>query len=140
VAAPIGDDPDWQFFGRLVRSYASRSSTPIALPFRSNFDPEAVLVGAGFAHTRAFDQEISFVFADETAWWDWVWSHGMRALLEALPPPALEALRREAFAELGGRIDADGLHLRHTARFVLAAKAVDGGRRPRHVDRPGSPA
>jgi len=35
------------------------------VPFRSNFDPEAVLVGAGFAHTRTFNEEITFLFADK---------------------------------------------------------------------------
>lgn len=123
VSAPIGEDPDWKFFGNLVRSFAHRASRPIAIPFRSDFDLETVIDGAGFERLQSFDEEIRFVFADEQAWWDWSWSHGMRSLFEALPSAVLEELRNEVFDELKARVTADGLALRHTARFVIATKA-----------------
>jgi hypothetical protein len=40
---------------------------------------------------------VALAFADEQAWWDWNWSHGMRVFLKALPEAAQERFRVRAF-------------------------------------------
>ena len=59
---------------------------------------------------------------DEWAWWDWVWSAGLRALLERLSPSDLEELRREAFSEVAALRTPDGVPLHQRARFVIAQR------------------
>ncbi len=126
TAGPVTDDPAWEFVGRLFRSYAPRTVATMPLPLRPDFDLVAVLAAAGLDVLESVEEEIAFVFADEQAWWEWAWSHGMRALLELLPPATLEELRRDVFTELGGRRTVDGLRLRQSARLVIARKPGDG--------------
>lgn len=122
VAASVttGGGSQWEFLGSLMRRFAPRATRPIPMPFRPSFDLEAVLVSGGLAVSLSVEEQIHFVFADEHEWWEWAWSHGMRALFEALAAPDLEELRQEALAEVGRLRTADGVPLAQSARFVVA--------------------
>ncbi|HEX2043835.1 MAG TPA: methyltransferase domain-containing protein [Acidimicrobiales bacterium] len=122
ASAPIGVGAQWGFLLPLLRRFAPRAVRPIPIPFRSDFDLELVLRSAGFRVQRSIDAEVAFVFADEWAWWDWVWSAGMRALLEGLSPEDLEELRGEAFSELAALRTPEGLPLHQGARLLIAEK------------------
>ncbi len=122
AAAPTVVGAHWDFLMPLLRRFAPRAVRPVPIPFRSDFDVELVLHCAGFRIKRSVEEELAFVFADEWAWWDWVWSAGVRALLECLPPEDLEELRREAFSELVALRTPEGLPLRQRARLVIAEK------------------
>ncbi|MEA2827385.1 MAG: hypothetical protein QOG43_1824 [Actinomycetota bacterium] len=115
--------PDWEFLHRVYAKYLPRAGRPMAVPFREDFDLPATLAGAGFEITHDTQVEVEFLFPDEEAWWEWGWSHGVRALYEILPPADLEALRQEAFAELAAvRRTPAGIPLVQRVQVVVATK------------------
>jgi hypothetical protein len=65
---------------------------------------------------------MGFFFPDEEAWWDWSWTHGMRALLETLPDEALAALKDDAMAELRALKTAEGIAMPQKMKFVVARR------------------
>jgi O-methyltransferase/aklanonic acid methyltransferase len=128
ASAPTMTGAHWNFLMPLLRRFGLRVVRPIPIPFRSDFDLEDVLQSAGFTIRHSVEEEVAFVFADEQAWWDWVWSAGVRALLECLPPSDLEELRREAFSEVAALRTPEGIPLRQRARFVVGQKLLGGPR------------
>ena len=126
AATPIWVSP-FDFFGRLIRSFAPRGTRPMAVAVHPHFDLVALLTTAGFHVGDVADEDVAFVLADEEAWWWWAWSQGMRALLEILPPEALAELREQAFDELRRWETSEGLALRQRARFVVAEKPPYAG-------------
>lgn len=122
AASPTGAQPDWDFLGPLFGDHARRAGVAMVMPFRPQFDVAALLAGAGLEVTTALTERVEFHFADEQAWWDWAWSHGMRALLEALTPSDLAALKRDLYAELDRIRTAAGIPMAQTAAFVVAEK------------------
>ncbi len=122
VSAPSATGPGWEFLGRLFGAFAPRAKAPVALPFRPDFDLAGVVAAAGFAVAEATVETATFAFADEHAWWDWAWSHGMRSLFEVLDESDLAALQREAFVELEKLATPEGISLEQSAAFVVATK------------------
>ena len=97
ASASVGVGRDWEFLRQLFRRFGPRTTRPMPIPVRPDFDLMSTLASAGFEVLRTVEEQMEFSFPDEEAWWEWVWSHGMRALFEALPPSDLEQLRRDAF-------------------------------------------
>jgi O-methyltransferase/aklanonic acid methyltransferase len=122
ASSPVATGHQWEFTGRLFRRFAPRATRPVPVPFRPDFDLGSVLASAGLDVVRTVEEELEFHFADEEAWWAWAWSHGMRAVLEALPPSDLAELREEVFAELAALRTSEGIPLHQTARFVVARR------------------
>jgi ubiquinone/menaquinone biosynthesis C-methylase UbiE len=100
-----GGDPRWEFERRVRRSYMSEVD-PAALKdlgeglarlqrFDDAEKVAAELATAGFKNIEQDSHAIDFVFADEQAWWDWNWSHGTRAVMEAVPEEPRERYRAE---------------------------------------------
>ena len=71
------------------------------------------LEDAGFGDVKVERMNVERTFADAQAWWDWSWSGGARAFLEAMPEEAQERFRAAAFERLSG-----AGHDRLTRRFV----------------------
>ncbi len=122
ASAPTVTGAHWDFLMPLLRRFGPRAVRPIPIPFRSDFDLEGVLRSSGFSIQRSVEEEVAFVFAKEWEWWDWVWSAGVRALLECLRPSDLEELRREAFSEVAALRTGEGVPLQQRARFVIGQK------------------
>ena len=79
----------------------------------------AALEGAGFNDVTIERKHADLSFPSAEAWWEWTWSGGFRAFLEALPEEAQERYRAAAFQHLQ-RAGPDRL----TRRFVaLLARA-----------------
>jgi ubiquinone/menaquinone biosynthesis C-methylase UbiE len=91
-------DPDWSWHEELLDELGAAQASG---PFQ---DPEAV---AGLLREAAFhvDEQVVEHFElrwdDVDEWWDWGWSHGYRAVLEALTPSALAEYRRRSYERLG---------------------------------------
>jgi ubiquinone/menaquinone biosynthesis C-methylase UbiE len=81
------------------------------------------LEAAGFADVSIERKEVECTYASAEAWWEWVWSHGFRAFVEALPEPARERFRAAAFAHLAG----SGRRARSRHFIGLLATARVGG-------------
>ncbi|MDP9420207.1 MAG: methyltransferase domain-containing protein [Actinomycetota bacterium] len=122
ASAPTGAGRQWDFLMRLFRRFAPRATRSVPLPIRANFDLASILSSAGFEVLRSIEEQMEFRFADEQAWWEWAWSHGMRALFEALAPSDLDQLRDEAFSELVAFRTPQGVPMNQTVTFVVAQK------------------
>ena len=72
---------------------------------------------------RIADESEDFTFATPETWWRWVWSQGMRAILEALPDDALADFRSAAESRLAGFASPDGsIPLRQDVRYAVAER------------------
>jgi ubiquinone/menaquinone biosynthesis C-methylase UbiE len=114
------DSPGWEFLPRVDGTYLPRAGQPMAVPH--DFDLPSTLAAAGFEVAQNDHVQVEFHFADEQDWWEWGWSNGIRALYESLPPDDLEALKREAFAELATRRTPAGIPFVSRVNVVRATK------------------
>jgi ubiquinone/menaquinone biosynthesis C-methylase UbiE len=115
-------DPRWTWQEDVLRSFG-------ALPEREEqpYGPgylEGALEAAGFEAVANSEHSCPLRFRDEEEWWLWMWSHGSRSLLEAVPRARREELKRTLFTGLRACREADGM-IRGTLRAVLAR-----GRKP----------
>jgi len=62
----------------------------------------AGLEAAGFSEVTVERVEVEFTYPSAEGWWEWAWSYGFRAFLEALPEDSRERLRAAGFERLGG--------------------------------------
>jgi ubiquinone/menaquinone biosynthesis C-methylase UbiE len=77
------------------------------------------LESAGFGDVTIERKHADFSYESAGAWWEWAWSGGFRAFLEAMPEEAQERYRAAGFEQLDGAGPA-----RLTRRFVaLLARA-----------------
>ena len=91
-------------------------------PFDRPDDLEALLRGAGFEDVVVRTEHHDVTLADADEWWAWKWSYSLRGILEQLPPPRLERLRREASERIAAmRVDG-GLPLRLEALVALGRR------------------
>jgi ubiquinone/menaquinone biosynthesis C-methylase UbiE len=76
-------------------------------PFASDEGMEQLLTEAGLRDVRTAHREVTAEFADPQQWLDFSWSHGQRAMWEAVPVEEHDAVRGhlvellEGFAPLG---------------------------------------
>jgi ubiquinone/menaquinone biosynthesis C-methylase UbiE len=110
-------DPRWAWQEDVLRSFG-------ALPERDarTYGPgylEGALETCGLDAVSASEQCCELLFRDEEELWRWMWSHGSRGLLEAVPQHRLEELRKALFRGLAACTEADGM-IHGTLRAVLA--------------------
>jgi SAM-dependent methyltransferase len=96
VVYPLGwpsqGDPRWQWIEAALRSLGGYDERRV-----DTFGPDELrgaLGAAGFAEVEVSVETCPLVFADEEEWWRWSWSHGTRALWEAIPPSLHAQLER----------------------------------------------
>ena len=77
---------------QTVGARAGRFADPVAL--------EAALDDAGFRDITVAQMNVERTYADAGAWWEWMWSGGVRAFLEALPEEAQERFRERGAMRL----------------------------------------
>jgi O-methyltransferase / aklanonic acid methyltransferase len=123
VSMPTGAGPEWSFYGELLAQFAPRAIRPLPPMPGPPPDLAEVLGAVGFENVRSLDEVEDFSFANTGAWWNWVWSQGMRAVLEALPSDALDEFRRAGELRLQPITCSDGsIPLHQRVRYVLASK------------------
>ncbi len=121
ASAPAGS-PGWDFIGQLFGKFASLAVRTPPAPYRPEFDLPAVVADAGFEIVGDEQAELTFVFRDPQAWWDWGWSNGIRAFYEVLPPDALEEMRAEVFTALDAIRTPDGIPMGQRAHVVVGSR------------------
>lgn len=89
-------------------------------PFASDEGVEELLRSAGLEDVRTARRTVRATFADPQQWLDFSWSHGQRAMWEAVPQEQHDDVRDQAFALLDGW---DDLSFEQDVRHTL-------GRRP----------
>lgn len=91
-------------------------------PFGSDEGVERLLSGAGLVQVRTVTRTVEASFRDPEQWLDFSWSHGQRAMWEAVPADRHDQLRREAFALLSDLPRPDGrIRLLQSVRYTLGA-------------------
>ena len=104
------DDPRWDWHDDLLNSLdAGVGRTPASLG--SSVALRQAIVAAGFHEVSIRTEQFSLRFPDAGQWWQWVWSHGSRQILEQLSAGQLAAYRQAAFQRIGrhgieGRMEA----------------------------------
>jgi ubiquinone/menaquinone biosynthesis C-methylase UbiE len=89
-------------------------------PFSSDDGVEDLLATAGFAATRTVGLAVSVVFEDPARWRSWSWSHGQRAMWDAVPAGEQDAVMAEAAARLAAAHGPDGRYtLTQQVRLTL---------------------
>jgi ubiquinone/menaquinone biosynthesis C-methylase UbiE len=80
-----------------------------------------LLAPAGFVDIAYAEREVPLSFARLDQYWQWMWSQGMRAMLERIPTDRLDAARQRIAKELEGLRDKRGvMTLRMRVRITTA--------------------
>jgi ubiquinone/menaquinone biosynthesis C-methylase UbiE len=126
-------DERWKWFEELMETYlpsepeTEQTSDPqsISKPiFNTPEGLEAILASAGFVNTKVVSESTEFIYADEEEWWSTLWSHGMRADLEAIEEKTgqagLKRFQKDAFEKVQIIKQPDGIHQLFSVLFGLA--------------------
>jgi hypothetical protein len=107
-------------------SAAVAAKQAIAGIFDTSEGLRALLADAGFTDVVLTPETARFVYADEAAWWDSLWSHGMRGWLEAVGreqgSETLQRFKQATFAELKPHREADGCPQSSSVLFGVASR------------------
>jgi ubiquinone/menaquinone biosynthesis C-methylase UbiE len=114
-------DDRWRWQEDVLRSFGAIGAGDHA--DTRSAELSAALTRAGFTMVEQTEDAFDLVFRDEEEWWRWMWSHGTRHLLEAVPSPRREDLKDALFRGLRGCRDDDGkIHGTMRALLVRACK------------------
>jgi ubiquinone/menaquinone biosynthesis C-methylase UbiE len=129
IATFAGRDPVWDEVDATFRPYLPAGmldarTSGAAGPFSSDAGVEELVAGAGFTGVRTVGFEVEVVLADADQWYAFSYSHGQRAMWDAVPADDHGKVRAAAAELLEGARGADGLiHLNQQVRYTLAATA-----------------
>ena len=122
-------DTRWDPVNELLESYVRQDRRPpkgdpgAAGPFDSPAVMEGLLRSCGFDAVRHEDVELVTEIADADRWWEWSWSHGRRAVLEAIDEARLPEAKARAVELLEPvREPGGGYTVRQKIRYTLATK------------------
>jgi ubiquinone/menaquinone biosynthesis C-methylase UbiE len=84
-----------------------------------------LLAPAGFVDLVHAEHEVPLSFATADQYWEWMWSQGMRAMLERIPTDRLDAARQVIANEMEGLRDQQGvITLRMRIRITTAECSI----------------
>jgi SAM-dependent methyltransferase len=110
-------DTRWNWHNDLLASLgADAGHVPPGLDGPASL--KQMIRAAGFPHVDVRVDELDLRFKDAGEWWQWVWSHGFRQVLEQLPAHQLAVYRKTAFERIGHR----GIAGRMEALIAVAAR------------------
>lgn len=81
-----------------------------------------MIQSAGFQDVHVRVDELGLRFTDANEWWQWVWSHGFRQVVEQLSADRLHIYRETAFDRIGH----GGIEGRMAALIATGARHRDG--------------
>ena len=81
-----------------------------------------MIQSAGFQDVQIRADEFGLRFTDADEWWQWIWSHGFRQVVERLPADQLRTYRKRAL----DRIGRGGIEGRMAALIATGARYGDG--------------
>jgi len=115
------DDASWAWVGPVNKAYGLKVElTSHKLDERSAC--AEVFRAAGFADVRVVAEQAEYVYANEDEWWKTHWSHGYRAVLERVPPDALDRYKAEIFAGLQAHKGPSGIREGFAVLFTTGRK------------------
>ena len=118
-------DERWRWYEELLLAYHQRyqfSLSPMDSDVRKPESITALLLKAGFAETKAVNEEYEFVYSNEEEWWEAKWTHGARFPLEQMPGDILSRFKTEVFERLRSFQRPDGVREQWHAIYILGKK------------------
>jgi len=119
-------DTRWRWEGELLGEFAHEVPAELLQTvgrmtgrFATTSTLRAGLEDAGLGDVRVERMDAERTFESAEAWWEWTWSGGARAFLEAMPEASRERFRAAAFERLAGA-GRDGLTRRFVALLAVA--------------------
>lgn len=92
-------------------------------PFASDEGMEQLLLGASLQQVRTATRTVEAVFDGPEHWLAFSWSHGQRAMWEAVPPDEQPSVRRQIVDTLGPLQEPDGrIRLSQQVRHTLGQR------------------
>lgn len=121
--------PSWYFLhdDRWVKVVETFKAMGVSV---GTYDPDRerdALTGAvdraGFQDITAIQATCPLNFGDADEWWDWMWSHGTRSLLERIPNQRLNSARTTLTGALPVEADDGTIHGRLSAHIIVARRS-----------------
>src|SRR5262249_37597949 len=119
-------DPRWTWYEDLLQARGVLEAAPPVRPqprTRNRGVLVEALQQAGFKDAREIVEPTELHYASPQAWWDSLWTHGTRRPLEHLTTDKLESLKAECLAIAERQMTPDGLPIRWSLIYILAAWA-----------------
>lgn len=119
-------DPKWVELDAVFRPYLppemlDARTTGAAGPFASDEGVEALVLSAGYRNVRTISWDLPLAFTDAEQWHTWSWSHGQRAMWEAVPEAERPVVRAAAAEQLESyRDEAGQITFAQRVRLTLA--------------------
>jgi len=115
------DDEHWDWLDPLMRDLGAPQSPSRTGHFSDLDSVHALVEQGGFTDIDTQERTHPTVFADPQQWLTWVWSQGMRYVLERATPEQLADFQSAAYAELA-RMSTEGgsIALRSVVRYTTA--------------------
>lgn len=110
------------YAGSMLRDYAIAlgADPKVTIHDFSNLDfLKQTLEENGFKILKMVDDNYDQVHPDVTAWWDSLWSHGTRGILEQLSREKQQILQSQLKEKLDPSLKSDGLHEIYQAHYTL---------------------
>lgn len=129
VTTFAGQDPHWAavdqvFLPYLPEGMRDARTSGAKGPYASDAGVADLLRGAGLQQVQTLTRTLPVVLADADQWHEFSWSHGQRAMWEAVPQgdrPQVRALAEQALA--GARDGAGRIHFTQDVRITLGQAA-----------------
>jgi SAM-dependent methyltransferase len=116
-------DPRWAWQNELMMRHGRVEPPPAAVATNRELRAPGGLVGAmeraGLVGCREVREEIALAFRDAEEWWESLWTHGTRSVMESMGTEALEQFRAEGTARVAALARAGGLGQRMGLIYVL---------------------
>jgi len=117
----LWEDLDGVFKPYLPAGMLDARTSGAAGPFGSDEGVEQLVTAAGFTGVRTAGLDLEVTFTDADEWYTFSYSHGQRAMWEAVPAGDHDAVKARAAGHLEEARGADGrIHLNQRIRYTLA--------------------
>jgi ubiquinone/menaquinone biosynthesis C-methylase UbiE len=123
-------DPIWAATDAVFRPYLPQQmldarASGLTGPFGSDEGVEGLLRAAGFSDVRTVGLDLTTTFRDVDQWREWSWSHGQRAMWEAVPEDSRDDVLAAATQALQpARDDTGAIKLYQRVRYTLGSSAA----------------
>lgn len=96
--------------------------TTTAYPMPSAEELSALLTEAGFSTIQIVQDHLEHLYANFDHWWDCLWKHGVRKVMEQLDENQLSSLKAELNQELESANRPDGFHENLEVFYTIASR------------------
>jgi ubiquinone/menaquinone biosynthesis C-methylase UbiE len=120
---PVWAATDAAFTPYLPKQLLDARTSGASGPFGSDEAVEGLFTAAGFGDVRTVGLDLTTTFRDADQWLEWSWSHGQRAMWEAVPTDRHDEVRATATRTLqAARDETWAIRLGQRIRYTLGRR------------------